>query len=443
MPTQVFISYSHDSESHSGRVLWLAETLREFGIDAEIDQYHQSPDIGWPRWMLDRIQWATYVLIVCTRTYHSRFNGTDQVGTGKGAKWEGAIVTQSLYDSESRNRKFVPLLFDDGDEGDIPLPLRGFTHYRVLERQISSIDALYRHLTNQPIITKRPIGDVMHRPRRQVPPPKDAGFQDATYEAANEEVGNGSGGWNDSVSTAVGVYSVDIHIDAEFDSFDETKQKKVLEAIKLLFDSSDDIKIVRKRKGSVILTIELDPARAERLKWAVLSGELSSLGVFDAVLTENKNVSGFSQPSEHGVVLDFGNVAVVDTITSVYQLRPFASKEAAEIFETIESVLRSCIDRGVPLESHSRKIGLFECFREAARLGLLETRASDLLSSELVIRRIADRWNLPTDIAHSIANGYDLAPIYLARLRILWSFARTWTEWAYAFKGLRKASKKQ
>ena len=36
---QVFLSYSHDSPEHEGRVLTLASRPRTEGIDAMIDQY--------------------------------------------------------------------------------------------------------------------------------------------------------------------------------------------------------------------------------------------------------------------------------------------------------------------------------------------------------------------------------------------------------------------
>jgi hypothetical protein len=51
--TQVFISYSHDDEAHSGRVLALAQRLRSEGLSVIIDRDHQAtggPPEGWPLW---------------------------------------------------------------------------------------------------------------------------------------------------------------------------------------------------------------------------------------------------------------------------------------------------------------------------------------------------------------------------------------------------------
>ncbi len=126
----VFISYSHDSDEHRERVLGLSERLREDGFDTRLDCYvNGSPAEGWPRWMLDRLDEATFVLVVCTETYYRRFRGHEQPDRGKGVDWEGALITQEIYDDRSRTLKFVPLLFDAAHASFIPEPLRSLTHY--------------------------------------------------------------------------------------------------------------------------------------------------------------------------------------------------------------------------------------------------------------------------------------------------------------------------
>jgi hypothetical protein len=89
---KVFISYSHDSSNHAERVLALSDRLRKDGIDCHIDQYEMFPAEGWPRWMENRIEWADFVLVVCTEIYNLRFRGKALSGQGKGVKWEGAIL---------------------------------------------------------------------------------------------------------------------------------------------------------------------------------------------------------------------------------------------------------------------------------------------------------------------------------------------------------------
>ena len=100
---RVFISYSHDSAEHAEAVLALAQRLRQDGVDAWIDQYENgTPEERWPRWMLNRLDWAETVLLVCTETYYRRFRGHDDPDKGKGADWEGQLITLDLYDAKSR-----------------------------------------------------------------------------------------------------------------------------------------------------------------------------------------------------------------------------------------------------------------------------------------------------------------------------------------------------
>lgn len=159
----VFISYSHDSDEHKDRVHLLSEKLRLEGIDCHIDQYETSPAEGWPRWMRNRIREAAFVLVVCTETYERRFEGTEEVGRGAGAIWEGAIITQELYESEGRNTKFIPIAFSPEDTRHIPIEMRAGTWYIVDDEK--GYEDLYRHLTNQPKTVKGPLGK-----QRSLPP---------------------------------------------------------------------------------------------------------------------------------------------------------------------------------------------------------------------------------------------------------------------------------
>ena len=138
-PRRVFISYSHDSEEHEERVLELANRLRSEGIDAWIDLFEPHPPQGWPRWMQERIEWADFVVLVCTETYRRRFEGKEMPGVGRGVSWEGRLLGQEVYEASGMNPRIVPVLFDDGHESAIPLIMRAYTFYRVL----SGYDELY------------------------------------------------------------------------------------------------------------------------------------------------------------------------------------------------------------------------------------------------------------------------------------------------------------
>lgn len=165
---RVFISYSHDSPEHADRVLELADRLRSEGIDCHLDQYETSPPEGWPRWMPNQVEAADFVLVICTETYNLRFRGKAEAGKGLGVKWEGAIITQELYDAGANNTRFVPVVFSAADKAYIPAPLRGATHHNLAEE--TGYESLYRLLTNQPMTPRPDLGSLRPMPSKERSP---------------------------------------------------------------------------------------------------------------------------------------------------------------------------------------------------------------------------------------------------------------------------------
>jgi phospholipase C len=145
---KVFISYSHDSQEHQDRVLRLADQLRQDGIDALVDQYEPAPPDGWPIWMDLEIQKADFVLLVCTDVYLRRVEHREDPGKGRGVLWEGKLIYNHLYLVDSPVQKFIPILFEGGNQTDIPTPLRTLASYSVDTGE--GYQDLCRHLTNQP-----------------------------------------------------------------------------------------------------------------------------------------------------------------------------------------------------------------------------------------------------------------------------------------------------
>ncbi len=156
-PVRVFISYSHDSQGHSDRVLSLAQRLRQDGLDAMLDQFVPFPREGWIRWMERQLDEADFTLCVCTEGYRISFDGRGGDSSGRGANWEGQTVSQSVYDNRGNNLRFIPVVFENqGGTSVIPRALKPHTHF-VLDRQY---DELYRLLTNQPAVSPLPCGTV-------------------------------------------------------------------------------------------------------------------------------------------------------------------------------------------------------------------------------------------------------------------------------------------
>jgi len=196
---KVFISYSHDGEEHEARVLDLCDRLRADGIDADIDQYEDSPDEGWPAWCERRIAWADHVLMVCTEAYCRRVGGGEEPERGLGVVWEARLIRQLIYDAASATDKFIPVLFTDGSPGHIPTAVKGATRWVVDTPK--GYEGLYRQLTDQPRVRKPGLGRIAAMPAREsrppvattpAPPPARRGFAPASAvgEALHPRIDN-------------------------------------------------------------------------------------------------------------------------------------------------------------------------------------------------------------------------------------------------------------
>jgi len=162
---KVFISYSHDSSAHREKVLALSERLRADGIETLLDQYvNGSPPEGWPRWMLNQLDAADFVLVVCTETYYRRFRGHEEPGKGRGVDWEGALITQELYDARSKMLKFVAVFLSEPIENSIPEPLRSRNYYALISN--SGYENLYDFLLGQSGVEPGKVGMPKTKPRR-------------------------------------------------------------------------------------------------------------------------------------------------------------------------------------------------------------------------------------------------------------------------------------
>jgi hypothetical protein len=126
----VFISYAHESDELRNAVKALGDWLGRCGCTVLTDHLHRDrpPPEGWQAWMLGCINRADTVLVVCTPGLKARYEKTEDIDIGRGATYEGAIVTQHIYDRAMRNTKFFPILPDGGSHDDIPVTLRPWSN---------------------------------------------------------------------------------------------------------------------------------------------------------------------------------------------------------------------------------------------------------------------------------------------------------------------------
>jgi hypothetical protein len=171
---RVFVSYSHDSEDHARLVLALTDALRQYGIDAILDQnVFPGPEEGWPRWMDNNLDAAKFILMVCTETYRRRVMGQEQPGRGLGVRWEGSLIFNRIYNDEPSGSRFIPILLPGSEPAHIPNPIQGHAYYRIATFDLTDpgFEALYRHLTDQPATPRPNLGPVKRLPPKPRPQP--------------------------------------------------------------------------------------------------------------------------------------------------------------------------------------------------------------------------------------------------------------------------------
>jgi hypothetical protein len=184
--SKVFISYSHDSDHHRQRVLELSDRLNKNGIDCDIDQYvNGSPDEGWPLWMERRLNDADFVLVACTEIYLDRVQRKEKPGTGKGVKWESLLAYQDIYENDSLNRKYVPIIFNIADAGFVPNPLKAVSHYAL--DQGDGYEMLCRYLTGQPLAVKPSTAQKLNLPPKNTTQSTHASTTDQQPDASSAQ----------------------------------------------------------------------------------------------------------------------------------------------------------------------------------------------------------------------------------------------------------------
>lgn len=167
-PIRVFVSYAHDPSvpGHIDRALLLAESLRRRGVMSYIDRWFEHEPIHWPRWMADQIREADFVLCLASPLYKERCEQLGNPAIGRGARWEGALITEAMYASiVDAPAKFISVVLPGTAPEDIPDVLRpfGYTYYE-WEEGTAGDEKLYRRITGQPLLTPPPLGPMIRYP---------------------------------------------------------------------------------------------------------------------------------------------------------------------------------------------------------------------------------------------------------------------------------------
>lgn len=153
------ISYSHDNSAHRQHIVDIANALQANGIEVMIDRYvEHDPPLSWPRWMREQIEAADVVLVVATKTYAERYYGRPDPLTGRGADWEGLLITGDLYSSHRAKVKFIPVVTNSADIQYIPDVLNQTTSHNLHTLSQEELVPLVRQIHGKPSVVPAPLG---------------------------------------------------------------------------------------------------------------------------------------------------------------------------------------------------------------------------------------------------------------------------------------------
>ncbi|KAA3597159.1 MAG: TIR domain-containing protein [Calditrichaeota bacterium] len=164
---KVFISYSHDSQEHKMWVMDLATRLRNFSVDAILDQWELKLGDDLPHFMETNLESSDYVLMICTDNYVKKANA----GKG-GVGYEKMIVTSDLM-SRIDSNKIIPIIRQDGAH-KVPtfLKTKLFIDFSLNNDYESNFDELARTIHKKPLFKKPEIGNNPFVPVEELRPEK-------------------------------------------------------------------------------------------------------------------------------------------------------------------------------------------------------------------------------------------------------------------------------
>lgn len=142
---KVFISYAWGSEDYRVKVRSFATDLMESGIDALLDQWSLKEGNDTYAFMEQSVTdpTITNVLILLDPTYEKKANGRHGgVGT------ETQIISPEIY-NKVRQEKFLPVIFERGESGEIPKPqyLKTMLHFDLSQEE--KYDSEYQRLVKR------------------------------------------------------------------------------------------------------------------------------------------------------------------------------------------------------------------------------------------------------------------------------------------------------
>lgn len=151
----VFISYSHDSQTHKNWVLQLATRLRGNGVNAILDQWNLKLGSDLPSFMERGLSQANRVICVCSGNYVKKANEGI-----KGTGYEKRIMTSELIEDQN-TAWIIPLIKNNPSSKKVPIFLKGRLYIDFEDAALyeAKYEQLLRDLLNEPVLPIPPIGE--------------------------------------------------------------------------------------------------------------------------------------------------------------------------------------------------------------------------------------------------------------------------------------------
>jgi hypothetical protein len=155
-PARVFISHTSMSEDDREWLKGLASFLRDQGVNVRFDEWHLEPGMIVTQWMINELDQADRVLLICNEAYSQR---ADRLHGGVG--WEIMIIQGDL-NFHRDTKKYIAVVRSTDIEKGLPILLRAFyaLHWPPGEDEVSLrrklLDAIDRTQTKLPSFDPAP-----------------------------------------------------------------------------------------------------------------------------------------------------------------------------------------------------------------------------------------------------------------------------------------------
>jgi hypothetical protein len=169
---KVFVSYTHDDESHRDAVLAFATFLTGQGIDVVLDRWTSGQRQDWQAWATAAMTDSDYVVVVASPGYRRMGDGNGPNDRNLGGQSEAALLRDLLQgDRRTWTEKILPVLLPGHGIGEIPLFLQPHAadRYAVESLTVSGAEDLIRVLTRQPLHVRPELGRPPVLPPRSGP----------------------------------------------------------------------------------------------------------------------------------------------------------------------------------------------------------------------------------------------------------------------------------